>query len=92
MSWTALLKAVLVVFGKALVCGSVPAFAGATGRADGFGFAGVLAPVLRGPLAGRLARDSAMPGDWRSPGLAVSLTQWWPRRLRGRLAPGRAAR
>src|ERR1700759_1459408 len=42
MSWTALPNAVSVVFGKALVCGRVPALAGATGRADGFAGAGVV--------------------------------------------------
>src|ERR1700756_3132252 len=41
MSWTALPKAVPVVFGKASVCGSAPAPAGATGRADGSGGAGL---------------------------------------------------
>jgi hypothetical protein len=37
-SWTALLNAVLLVLGRALVCASAPALAGPTGRADGFGF------------------------------------------------------
>src|SRR5580698_6806862 len=65
MSWTALPKAVFVVFGKAPVCGSVPALAAATGRADGFGGDGL------GFGVGGAAGDLLARGD----GLAVALTE-----------------
>src|SRR5690349_11776955 len=60
MSWTALLKAVPVVFGRALVCGSAPAFAAPTGSADGCARVGV--GVARGvgdPLGVPLAAGDA---------------------------------
>src|SRR5258708_5734167 len=66
MSCTALPKAVLVVFGRALVCGSAPAFAAATGRADGFAGAGLGV----GFGVGRSLGDPLALGD----GLPVALT------------------
>jgi hypothetical protein len=59
MSCTASLKAVLVVFGNALVCGSAPAFAGPTGRPDGVAGAGLGTWARVGFALGELVA----PGD-----------------------------
>jgi hypothetical protein len=62
MSCTALLKAVLLVFGRALVCASAPAFAAPTGRADGFAWAGLgVGFGVGGSLGDLLALGDALP-------------------------------